>query len=333
MHTRQPAPHRKRLKRREIDGQDRFITFSCEQRLPLLRNPAIADLVVASLARVRLDFDLALFAWVVMPEHVHLLVRPPADSEIAPALRSLKTTVARRRLLAGANLTRRSSSGLKRPMGPRDSGSKAAASTATFAMPRSFVGRCSTFIAILSSADSWSSLSNGDGRACCGGGGWTAPVLAIRRREIRECGWTGRGIGEAGCCWQEALRSQEGPRARLVVWKFIAWSGVTCPRARWHGRRHGVVGGKHRGRERGLGRGWLLGARFVVSASLSASSVARFCTNSVCNCLLRAPFWVRTSPAAGLRRRRWYRWVAPQPARSFRASPAAGWRLCVGAES
>lgn len=96
MHTRQPAPHRKRLKRREIDGQDRFITFSCEQRLPLLRNPAIADLVVASLARVRLDFDLALFAWVVMPEHVHLLVRPPADSEIAPALRSLKTTVARR---------------------------------------------------------------------------------------------------------------------------------------------------------------------------------------------------------------------------------------------
>lgn len=88
-------PHRKRLHRREVDRQSRFITFSCEQRLPLLQYPAIADLLVSALARMRSEFNLSLYAWVVMPEHVHLLVRPGADRSLTPALRSLKTSVAR----------------------------------------------------------------------------------------------------------------------------------------------------------------------------------------------------------------------------------------------
>jgi putative transposase len=91
----QPGP-RKRMRRWEIDGQIRFVTFSCERRLPLLRNPAIADLMVASIAQARAAFEFSLFAWVVMPEHVHLLVRPATAQPLGPALRSLKTSVARR---------------------------------------------------------------------------------------------------------------------------------------------------------------------------------------------------------------------------------------------
>lgn len=98
MDTRQPASCRKRLKRWEIDGQSRFVTFSCERRLPLLRNPAIADLTVTALAKMRSEHALSIFAWVVMPEHVHLLVRPASGGEVEHALRSLKTSVARQTL-------------------------------------------------------------------------------------------------------------------------------------------------------------------------------------------------------------------------------------------
>lgn len=65
------------MRRREIPGGVRFVTFSCERRLPLLSNPKLAAVFIASLVAARERFGFELFAWVVMPEHVHLLVRPP----------------------------------------------------------------------------------------------------------------------------------------------------------------------------------------------------------------------------------------------------------------
>jgi len=64
------------MRRRELPRGIRFITFSCQRRLPLLRHPAIADVFTDSLARTTAAHPFDLFAWVVMPEHVHLLVRP-----------------------------------------------------------------------------------------------------------------------------------------------------------------------------------------------------------------------------------------------------------------
>ncbi|MFI4897925.1 MAG: REP-associated tyrosine transposase [Phycisphaerales bacterium JB059] len=70
------AEPRKKLRRYEIKGHARFLTFSCNQRLALFENPAIRDTFAEQvfLARSRLGFKL--FAWVIMPEHVHLLVLP-----------------------------------------------------------------------------------------------------------------------------------------------------------------------------------------------------------------------------------------------------------------
>lgn len=90
---------RKRLRRREIPGGVRFITFSCQRRLPLLGNPRIADIVVEALEGARLAHGFALFAFVVMPEHVHRLVRPLEGPDPVPLDRSLlwmKLSVARR---------------------------------------------------------------------------------------------------------------------------------------------------------------------------------------------------------------------------------------------
>ncbi len=79
---------RKRLRRCEIDGHARFLTFSCYQRLPLLSNPDIRDPFAEQLflARTRLDFKL--IAWVVMPEHVHLLILPDQANASVPSVLS-----------------------------------------------------------------------------------------------------------------------------------------------------------------------------------------------------------------------------------------------------
>ena len=66
------------MRRREIRGNARFITFSCYRRLPLLHDPEVADDFTGSMVRARELHGFHLLAWVVMPEHVHLLVRPQA---------------------------------------------------------------------------------------------------------------------------------------------------------------------------------------------------------------------------------------------------------------
>jgi putative transposase len=87
---------RKRMKRQDTPRGARFITFSCQRRLPLLSNPAIRDVFAASLAAARIRFHFELFAWVAMPEHVHLLLRPAADAPIDRALLFLKLSIAQR---------------------------------------------------------------------------------------------------------------------------------------------------------------------------------------------------------------------------------------------
>lgn len=94
-------PHRKRMKRREAPGGVRFITFSCQRRLPVLAARGIADLFVCCLDDARRRIPMDLLAWVVMPEHVHLMVRgriggPP----VGLFLRSLKTAVSKRAIPA-----------------------------------------------------------------------------------------------------------------------------------------------------------------------------------------------------------------------------------------
>ena len=108
-HARVPPVHpiRKAMKRREIVGGIRFLTFSCQRRLPLFSNPVVAQVFVGAMVRVRERSGLELFAWVVMPEHVHLLVRPPmaeSGADLARPLKSLKTSVSRRALARWSEL-------------------------------------------------------------------------------------------------------------------------------------------------------------------------------------------------------------------------------------
>ena len=70
-----------------------FITFSCYQRRPYLATPSIRNLFENSLETMRKRYRFFVTAYVVMPEHVHLLISEPESVLLATALKSLKLSV------------------------------------------------------------------------------------------------------------------------------------------------------------------------------------------------------------------------------------------------
>jgi putative transposase len=70
-----------------------FITFSCYHRKPLLSSSA-RDIFEHTLERTRQWYGFCISAYVVMPEHVHLLVTEPERAKLSVALQMLKQNVA-----------------------------------------------------------------------------------------------------------------------------------------------------------------------------------------------------------------------------------------------
>ncbi|MBZ5629991.1 MAG: transposase [Acidobacteriia bacterium] len=84
------------LKRYQLAKQSHFVTFSCYHRLPHLRDERLRDLFVECLERTRRKYRFRVYGYVVMPEHVHLLVSEPEAELLARAIQALKISVARR---------------------------------------------------------------------------------------------------------------------------------------------------------------------------------------------------------------------------------------------
>jgi putative transposase len=78
-------------RRRFYGGKDlHFLTFSCYQRQPLFNNVALCDLFLQILERVRRRYRLVVLGYVVMPEHVHLLLSEPQRATLSTAIQALK---------------------------------------------------------------------------------------------------------------------------------------------------------------------------------------------------------------------------------------------------
>jgi len=78
------------LKRFQQAGDLHFITFSCYRREPLLGSPSARRVFELTLERVRVWYGSCVTGYVVMPEHVHLLVSEPDRGTLAVALQMLK---------------------------------------------------------------------------------------------------------------------------------------------------------------------------------------------------------------------------------------------------
>ena len=67
-----------------------FVTFSCFRRQPFLTSPESKAIVEHHLEQTRAPHHARIYAYVLMPEHVHLLMNEPPAILISQFLKSLK---------------------------------------------------------------------------------------------------------------------------------------------------------------------------------------------------------------------------------------------------
>jgi len=77
-------------------GHAHELTFSCFHRLPLLNQDKTRYWLIQAIDRARTKWDFNVWAYVIMPEHVHILLNPKRDDyRISDILKSIKQPVAR----------------------------------------------------------------------------------------------------------------------------------------------------------------------------------------------------------------------------------------------
>jgi putative transposase len=77
-------------------GRDlHFLTLSCYKRRPYFKSAERCDLFLRTLERVRRRYRLVVLGYVVMPEHVYLLVSEPQRATLSTAIQALKLGVVR----------------------------------------------------------------------------------------------------------------------------------------------------------------------------------------------------------------------------------------------
>jgi putative transposase len=84
----------KGLVRYQRSGQFHFVTFSCYARQPHLGSAAARETLERSLEGMRRRYDFIVAGYVVMPEHIHVLVSEPKKVLLSKAIQALKLSVA-----------------------------------------------------------------------------------------------------------------------------------------------------------------------------------------------------------------------------------------------
>jgi putative transposase len=77
-------------------GDLHFITFSCYRRQPLLGTTWRRDLFLTVLEQMRRRYQFVVVGYVVMPEHIHLLISEPQEKNPSTVMQALKLGFARR---------------------------------------------------------------------------------------------------------------------------------------------------------------------------------------------------------------------------------------------
>jgi putative transposase len=86
------------LRRYHGNGGLRFITCSCYKRRALLDTPERGNLLLTVLERMRDRYRFVVIGFVVMPEHIHLLISEPEVRNPSTVVQAIKLGFARRAL-------------------------------------------------------------------------------------------------------------------------------------------------------------------------------------------------------------------------------------------
>ena len=85
---------RKKVKHYDLPGDAHYLTLSCYRGIPLLSKDRTRVWFIDALQKARIKHEFDLWAWVIMPEHVHLLIFPrSATYKTEKILASIKKPV------------------------------------------------------------------------------------------------------------------------------------------------------------------------------------------------------------------------------------------------
>ena len=89
--------YRKTRQSSNITGQAHELTFSCYRNRPFLKSTRICNYLIDAIEQAIKKHHFHLWAYVFMPNHVHLLICPQkAEYSISNILKSIKQSVARK---------------------------------------------------------------------------------------------------------------------------------------------------------------------------------------------------------------------------------------------
>lgn len=77
-------------------GTVRFVTFSCYRRHNYLTDTFSQEAILGELSRLRKDLEVKILGYVIMPEHVHLVILPPEKMKLGTVIGQLKGRVGTR---------------------------------------------------------------------------------------------------------------------------------------------------------------------------------------------------------------------------------------------
>lgn len=83
------------LKHYDNLGTARFLTFSCHRRQKLFNDEKVNAIFIRNLDRIRKKYDFKLLGYVLMPNHVHLVIYPRESLKIGKVIGELKSLSAR----------------------------------------------------------------------------------------------------------------------------------------------------------------------------------------------------------------------------------------------
>ncbi|HEX9745547.1 MAG TPA: transposase [bacterium] len=87
----------KTCKRYDVPGQAHVLSFNCFKNRPFLINDIFKQYMVEAINNVSAHDDIHVWSWVIMNNHVHLLIYPVGSCySISDFLKSLKQSVARK---------------------------------------------------------------------------------------------------------------------------------------------------------------------------------------------------------------------------------------------
>ena len=91
--------HRKQCQRWNTPWDAHALTFSCYRRMPLLLSERTRRYLADAVTKARTKHIFDVWAYVLMPEHVHLVIWPTRETySISDILKSIKQSAARRAL-------------------------------------------------------------------------------------------------------------------------------------------------------------------------------------------------------------------------------------------